>query len=344
MAEWVKAAETQLEVHRWLTSPKGLAWCRYWIQGMTQAEPDKSRVYAMNLQAEAQKLLTAEAIWVDPEMTEVIEFARESFAPEEMHMEDYIVHTGFVYFAEPILMPDRKGEMVTVGAISWCPLRFTTKTAAEIYAETTSMEKMGQGGTEIIAYGDAVSDLEQQDEWGMAITIYTSLLDDRDAFHDVHQQMRKHFDGVEIAPLHLTQVRFGDPFDDGDLYDENEEYTGADHWWKTIQTTLRLMQQRVVVQVDAEVPRATRRRWQRAGHAPPKDMMLIRLRRASQRGPKEEGEDVRHLTHRHLRVGHWRNQFYPSLNRHRQIWISQTVVGDENLPLIVKRRYWKWDR
>jgi len=343
VAEWVKAAETQLEVHRWLTSPKGLAWVRYWIQGMTKAEPAKAQGYTLYMQAEAQKLLTADAIWVDSEMTEVIEFARESFAPEEMHPDDFIVHTGFVYFAKPLLMPDRHGKIVSIGAFSWCPLRFTSKTAAEIYAEQSSMEKEGRNGTEIIAYGDAVSDLEQRDEWGMAISIFSSMTDERDEFHDVHQEMQRHFNAPEVAPLHVTQVRFGDPFGDGDLYDENEDYTGADHWWKTIQTTLRLMQQRVVAHSEGPIPRSTRRRWERLHKTAPKDVMVVRLRRASTHGPKEEGEDVRTLTHRHIRVGHWRNQPYAD-GVYRQIWIHQTVVGDESLPLIVKKRYWKWDR
>jgi len=103
------------------------------------------------------------------------------------------------------------------------------------------------------------------------------------------------------------------------------------------------MQQRVFERVDTPTPRPTRRRWQRANKTAPKEILVVRLRRTSPRHG-EPVESGRTLTHRHIRDGHWRNQWYPSFNRHRQIWIAPTVVGDESLPLIVKRRFYRWDR
>ena len=41
MADFVKAAETQLELHRWLLSEKGQLWLRQWIGGEKQVEPAK---------------------------------------------------------------------------------------------------------------------------------------------------------------------------------------------------------------------------------------------------------------------------------------------------------------
>jgi hypothetical protein len=42
--------------------------------------------------------------------------------------------------------------------------------------------------------------------------------------------------------------------------------------------------------------------------------------------------------------GHWRNQWYPSLNAHRQRWISPYVKGPEDEELVLKDRVWVWDR
>ena len=58
---------------------------------------------------------------------------------------------------------------------------------------------------------------------------------------------------------------------------------------------------------------------------------------------RREGEPV-NWTHRWLVDGFWRSQWFPSLGRHRQIWISPYVKGPEDLPLVIKKRYYKWDR
>jgi hypothetical protein len=342
MAEWVRAAEVQLETHRWLTSPAGVRWQRGWIAAEMRNEPAKGEVYALLAQAEPQKLLTADAIWVAEEMGEVIDFARETFKAEPMEREDFIVHTGFLYFQKPLLMLDRNSKNVSVGAISWCPVRFTNKTQAEVYAEASpalvGLDIDGHG-TEATFHDSEV----EEDQWGMALTIYSSARAEGDDYHQTHVNMQATLGSGELSPLHYTYVMFGSPLDDGDMYDEHEVYTAADHWWKLIQTTLRLMQQRVFEQIETPIPRPERRRWQRAVKHSPKEILVIRLRRTKPKhgDPVESG---RTLTHRHIRDGHWRMQPYPSLGRSRQIWIAPTVVGDDSLPLIVKRRYYKWDR
>src|SRR5215831_3230755 len=108
MAEWAKAAEMQLELHRWLLAPeKGTLWLRHWIAGEKQAEPLKGDMYQTLAFGEPEKLLVADSIWVDKEMSELIEVAREEFEPEQFINEDLLVHTGFVYFEQPLFILDR---------------------------------------------------------------------------------------------------------------------------------------------------------------------------------------------------------------------------------------------
>lgn len=339
MADWVKAPEVQLELHRWFTSDVGRTWTRGWVAAERRAERLKGDTYGMALATEPQKLLTADAIWVAEEMSEIISYAREGFQPEPMEREDFIVHTGFVYFEKPLHMLDRNGMTVSLGAISWCPLRVTGKGEHEVFAEDyADLKRETTNGTEAILYGSEVT----EDKWGMLLGLYSSASDPEDSFHESHQGMRKEMGAPELIPLHFVDVMFGDPLG-GHLTDEHGRTTGADQWWKTVQTTLRMMQQRVFERADEPTPRATRRRWEREGKSAPKEICVVRLRRAKHK-TGEPVESGRTLTHRHIRDGHWRWQFYPSVNRHRQIWIAQTVVGDESLPLIVKKRYYKWDR
>ena len=337
MAEWAKAAEEQLTLHRWLLSEQGRLWLRHWIMGERQAEPAKGDMYQMLALGEAQKLLTADSIWVDDEMSDLIEISREDFAPEPFIQEDLLVHTGFVYFKKPLFILDRNKRRLSVGAFSWCPFRVTADEVSKIADANWEIERQG---SEIISYGaDVLKDLN-----GIALCLYTSTVTEEDDYFGSMQSVRREYAAGELLPLHFTPIFFGSDLDEGDMYDEHGRYTGADEWWRTVQVTLRLMQQHITTRTDAVTPRPTRRRWERAGYSPPKDICVIQLRRATVKHDDEEGASGRTLTHRHFREGHWRRQWYPSLQAHRQIRIQRTIVGDPSLPLIIKRRYYKWDR
>jgi len=318
MAEFVKAPEAQLELHRWLTSEQGVRWSREWIALETRKEPIKGHMYGMLHEATKQSLLTADPIWVSGEMCEIVSMARESFQPESIEMSDFIVPTGFVYFEQPQVIADRHGLDMPIGAFHWTPTAFQDKHNPEKDPEET--------------------------RWGMALAMYSSM---RVPHGDQDQALiasLKTLGDPALVPLHYTVVEFGEELGEGQLYDEDGSYTAADQWWKLIQSTLRLMQQRVATQESMRTPRPTRRRMERGGFTDPADVLVIRLRRATVKHGEETGEPRRHFSHRFPRAGHWRNQWYPSLGKHRQIYIDPTIVGDESLPLVIKKRYWKWDR
>jgi hypothetical protein len=316
MGEFVRAAEVQLEMYRWMTSRLGQAHMRYWVEAERRSEPEKADMYQMLAHAEISKMLTADAIWVSPEMSEIVQAARMEFQPEPLEREDFITPTGFCYFAEPLIMHDRHHRKVSVGALTWCPVILKDHPTK------------GEGE-------------------GMTIGMYSSARSTEDDYGDSHQGFRM-VHHVELIPLHLTVAEFGDPLDEGHMLDEQGRYTAADEWWKTVQTTLRLMQQRVFVQESVRLPRATRRRMEREKAGPQlEDVLVIRLRRPSQHTNGEVSEEGRDWTHRWIVDGHWRNQPYgPKENptHYRQIWISPHVKGPEDKPLVVKKRFYKWDR
>jgi hypothetical protein len=309
MAEWTKAAEMQLALHRWLTSERGRIWMHTWSRRVCDGEPGKLATYQQLVLTEEHKLMTAESIWVAPEMCQIVQMAREGFKPEPIMAPDFITMNGFVYFADPLYMTDRNGMTVSVGAISWCPYLIEHE-------------------------GD-------EDLSGMAVGIYSTAGAELDSFHESHEAyMREH--GVpELLPLHFTAVQFGHMLDDGELLDENGDYTGADEWWRTLQVALRLMQQRISDRYEERLPRPDRRRAQREG-LPLDEVLVIRLRRPTAKQHEGDSTPVE-WTHQWMVDGHWRWQPYADGIK-RQIWISPYIKGPDDMPLVIKRRYYKWDR
>lgn len=176
---------------------------------------------------------------------------------------------------------------------------------------------------------DSMLTPDNASDQGMALTIY--------ADHEASS--------IGFFPAHLTPWWYGMEFD-GNEVDENDRPTGALWWWRIAQTTLRLMQQKIAVQHLERPGRATRRAGQRSGWDPEgeREILVVRLRRERGEAHEPSGEEAGY-SHRFIVGGHWRNQWYPSGNVHRQIWISPYVKGPDDKPLVVKpSRAFTWDR
>jgi hypothetical protein len=104
---------------------------------------------------------------------------------------------------------------------------------------------------------------------------------------------------------------------------------------RQLQTFFRISQQHITVPESVQPSRATRRRAKKA-KMPEKNVTVIRLRRAKTK-PEHEGEPVA-WSHRWVVRGHWRNQWFPSLNAHRQIYIHDFIKGPEDKPLLITER------
>ena len=95
--------------------------------------------------------------------------------------------------------------------------------------------------------------------------------------------------------------------------------------------TCHLMRQQLA-ETDVTPPtRSVRRRHERAGLEPP-EIRVIRLRRTQRK--ETTGESRREWRHRWIVRGHWRNQWYPSIQAHRPKWIEGYPKGPEGAPLL----------
>lgn len=106
-----------------------------------------------------------------------------------------------------------------------------------------------------------------------------------------------------------------------------------------------LCQQRIGRAETAAVDRAARRRAERAGVESLVGVRVVTLRRRapSTTEAASEGQSV-DWSCRWVVEGHWRNQWYPSSELHRQIWIDPYEKGPEDAPLKLKDRVYKVTR
>jgi hypothetical protein len=115
-----------------------------------------------------------------------------------------------------------------------------------------------------------------------------------------------------------------------------------DRWMLTF---FRLSCQRIALARSEPVGRHVRRRAERAKVTIPEDGVQVVTLRRERRSTAEEG-DVSEVdwTHQWIVDGHWRDQWYPSLEAHRPIWIAPYVKGPEDKPLVVKDKVYRFVR
>lgn len=142
------------------------------------------------------------------------------------------------------------------------------------------------------------------------------------------------FDHECLAPFGLEGTTFFDVA-------LGEVIEGVPQLPDILRTTWLLMQQPIAQTVEVEAYRAARRRLERAGHEPAA-VRVIRLRRATR--PHETGESDREYRHTWIVRGHWRQQWYPSREVHRPVWIAPHVKGPEGAPLLGGEKVHAWVR
>lgn len=273
---------------------------------------------------EEARLLSADPYFVSAEMCEVVEAAKETFDPEKLYPTDFLSPTGFVYYEQPFIIPDRYDREINIAAFSWSPI---IGMAEEDPDPAVVQQRIDQGMSRYDGHGDEEGPLN-----GVAITIYEANPKD-DPWPP---------NAPPLLPMHLTPWWFGMAFE-GNEIDHEGKSTGARWWWSVAQVTLRLMQQQMAHRRRERPERPLRREAARSGF-PEREVVVVRLRREKREG-QDEPQSEANYSHRFIVSGHWRNQWYPKANLHRQIWISPYVKGPEDAPLVVRpRRAYTWSR
>jgi hypothetical protein len=338
---WYDALDAKTELAQFWTSKPGHSFATGWQKsnlekyGCAALEPE------VMCALEAGKMKYGAPMWISGEVKDLIVHAAESFQPEPFVESDLFIAPGFAILGtpgdgSPLIVYDSYAGRAAARAIAW--------------AHTRAVD-MGTG--------------KERD--GVHFSIYSHDDDvGLDDFLEPYLELKKMGGAwageTKWSLFHHTQLTFGLSFEQemadtqavvdalpetgdrlGRLVDPafRQYYAGL---WATLQTFFRMMAQKVAVVQKIDAPRGVRKRAIRRD-VENLGVLVVRLRRESVRIPKENGEGKRELHYRHYRVGHWRNQFYPSLKMHRQVWIEETIVGDESLPLLLHpSRAYSWTR
>jgi len=325
---WRDAIDAKVSTLAWLRSEHGQRWMYLKCKLEGQEYSDNTRLLQQGLySAVVPQLEGARPFFVSRDMCRMVEAAAETFKPEPIYPTDLLNLNGFLLYERPFTIPDRFDNPVTIKAVSWSPAMADTNLRPDrlLTREDEIIEWLEE------RHRQGVTD-------GLALTLYSEP--DREDWKP----------GAVVPacePLHITPWWWGMSFE-GNEISEAGRATGAEWWWKIIQTTFRLMQQRITVRHTERPHRAQRREMQRLdiyGH----DVTVVMLRREH---AKHSGEPMgeMHYSHRFIVEGHWRNQHYSSLGpkedprAHRQIYIADYEKGPEGTPLIIKQRAYTWTR
>jgi len=325
---WHDAMTARLAQFAWTTSREGEEWLRVrfaYDSYEYREHPDIIQTLATLYSTEMGRLADAVPFFVSADMCKLVEHARDSFAPEPIYPTDVLKMHGFMWYENAIPILDRWGDTVPLRAVSWAPMMAD----AEVKPDR------------LLTRDDEVREWIEQRQAegradGLAITLYTEqgVISDFDRAGIVNRPP------VEV--LHMTPWWWAMSYSGNDAT-VDERPTGADAWWRTVQSTWRLMQQHIAVRHNEQPTRPQRREAKRV-NVSSDDVVIVRLRR--EKSPTNgEPMSERHFSHRFIRDGHWRNQWYESAQMHRQIYIAPTIVGDDSLPLVIKpKRVFNWNR
>jgi hypothetical protein len=276
------------------------------VRGQNMGEGTLRRLHREMLQR-------ADPIYISPDVQTMWEAAIESFKPEPLHRTDLVAPCGFALLPRPMVVRDVHGLTSTFRAMSWLPV-------SAVDSARWDEDVPGQG-----VWASLFSFTEDID-----FDLYDEATIRR------HEEART--EGTRWTLLHGSVMNFEMENDwTAPGFNDAESRVVRD-LWVTVQSAWRLMSQ-LVPAPQQVAPRQARRARERKRMST--DVTVIRLRRHRPRGEEGEGAGIEY-DHQWLVRGHWRNQWYPSIKMHRQIWIAPYVKGPEDKPLVINRRAFEW--
>lgn len=311
---WRSAFDDKLDLYRHYQSELGRRELAGFTESMRAVEKGRGTPGEVGQADELREALETLVLWSDPivveaEMMPIVDAAAQSFQPETFEETDLLTQSGFVRLPEPMFMYDRNQKRISFRAFGWHPLMLADKETGAVHGN----------GVVLAVWSHRDDVLAGLDDYPL----------------DVGQDAEEFLRGA-ISPYmlsHATPWLFGEK-----VPDDGADEAAALSWWTNVQALMRLMMQTVSDRYQERAPRASIKRAHRAGFTRPEHdpyITVIRLRRP--RGHRSDEPSTVEWSQRWIVGGHWRNQWFPSLNTHRQIWISGYVKGPDDKPLVVRK-------
>lgn len=202
---------------------------------------------------------------------------------------------GFFWFAQPLAIPPYAGTWLH--ALVW-----TAVTRADDGSTFKVMTGPGVGGD------------------GIAMTTWATVEGASDGLRP-------------YLPYHNLDWWYGESFETASARYQPEMVERKRYVLRLIASMFAFLNQRILVHSEQSVERHARRRLERQGwqHEPLVRVVELR-RRQSTAAPSGEHQAV-DWSCRWVVSGHWRSQYYPSVDEHRPLWILPYVKGPDSKPL-----------
>lgn len=279
----------------------------YWESKREAAEEQAKEegVPAPHIQGLSSGVLRGtELFYVSPEMMELAVHAAQSIPDFSVQPEDLPTPDGFLYSPEPMGILQRNDDI-----------------------------------------GSAVAHIIGMCWISLPEAVCVSFLYDRDRLFDQYSTSNV----VDWVRAHLPRLCELDHnmallWNDPCLDDLTRFPDGSDpriQPARVMKTIWLLMQQEISATSDATYDRATQRRLARK-QVEPARVRIITLRRASTSSTNQE--DAREYRHQWIVRGHWRNQYYPSRDVRRPVWIAPHIKGPDGAPLLGGEKVYSWTR
>lgn len=300
------ALESQLRTLDYFRSDAGLDYAKflqtmYLRRGGMASTPQNIRLSAV------RDLEQAETFYLAPDIVDILRASSASLPDEAVLALGTIPQTkGYVYFGKPIMLRI-PGDSVHRD-VEWCGF-----TWAHYYDVSPECIEFPEGSSPEDAI--EVGSLDGVNITGGGLDIW--WLEKREGW---------------VLPYSVANWPFGEQV--GGWSSANggpDPSLGLDR--RFVLAFLTFIEQRILISPQQRAERHARKRLEREGFQHELLVRVVELRRRQVQSEYRGDPDPVEWSHQWIVSGHWRQQWYPSLNANQPRWIMPYVKGPEDKPL-----------
>lgn len=305
--DYAYALEKRLEWLRWAKDPQ--TYARFG----DHFEPGSLNVYTQILQS-------GDTLYMNKRFCELVDLARHTI-PDDLKFENewMIAPNGFMWLEDPFIIPKpiiaqdpNIKSMDTIDAMKISAIGWQKITENHI-APISSTSKLELGSYQFVCFLNWRFFNPNAGQgfgmWSFFILNSGEVMIDR----------IRRFEKISLAATASAAYEQG-------------RATDMMHEIRWIYSAMHLMSQKLATAVTHQAQRPTKRRMAKQNVPFVPMVKVITLRRLEEHKPTNQSREV-DWQYQWPVSGHWRNQYFPSTDENRIIWIEDYIKGPEDKPL-----------
>lgn len=285
--------------------------------------PTRTKAAEILAEWELRRLVGAELFHVSAEMSELAVAAGATLPEFTLMPEDIPTPNGFIFFAKPIATVDYRND-------DGSPAGESPIVAAAWGNWTGGNPNWIHGGIWVTWYADSRTLLDNGVKLGLVDPKVADRVRPTTPRLTIDNEIQSPF-----SPNPIPAIK-----SDGRELASIQDADGLAHWLAILKAAWLLMQQPVTSVTDAQFDKATRRRLAKT-RSQPSRVRVITLRRPVGGSANGSGHEYHHQW---VVRGHWRQQWYPTREVHRPVWIAPHIKGPDGAPLLGGEKVYAWTR